>query len=113
MRITCGRPVMSHRPYFAGRPAWARAPISSWNRPVGLLLVEFEGGGLRIVRADQTVAFAPALEHGGGFGAQNGVDAAELPADFPGDFEEQRLAHGGRGRRGSGNIFVGLLNRWR
>ena len=64
---------------------------------MGGLLIEFERGGLRVVGADEAIAFAPALQHGRRFGAQHGVNATELPADFPGDFEKQRFERCGRG----------------
>jgi len=48
---------------------------------------EFEGGGVGVVGADEEIAVLPFFYHGGGFGAEDGVDAAELPADFPADFE--------------------------
>ena len=63
-----------------------------------------------VVRADQAIAIAPALEHRRGFGAQDGVDAAELPADFPGDFKQhRRLVRRLRRRRGGGCGVSGVL----
>ena len=79
------------------------------DQGVGGLLLEFDLGRRGVVRADEAVPVAPALDHRLGLGLEHGVDAAQLVADFPGEFQEQRLGAGkhafGRrrgGRRGSG-----------
>lgn len=52
---------------------------------------ELDSGGGGVVGPDEAIAVAPMVFCDGGLGAEDGVDAAELPADFPCDFEEQGL----------------------
>ena len=65
----------------------------------GRALFEFQRRGRGVIRADQAITIVPALDHAVGLGAQDGVDPAELPADFPPDLKEQRRLCRGRGVR--------------
>jgi hypothetical protein len=61
------------------------------HEPCGLHLLEFGLGGLGIVGTDETIATAPVVHDAWYLGADNGVDTAQLLADFPCDFEEKWL----------------------
>src|SRR5690606_29913615 len=53
--------------------------------------LKLDGSALLLIGADEEVAVAPFLDHARRFGAEHGVDAADLLADFPGDLEEQGI----------------------
>ena len=64
---------------------------------LGGLFFKFDGSGVGVVGADEAITVAPFAEHHVGFAFEDGVNAAKLPTNFPGDFKEER------GDRGIGN----------
>ena len=64
------------------------APVMAWDagaaqlikgmsdHALGRALFEIDRRGGGVVWPDQAIAIVPSLQHGGGFGAQHGVDAA-------------------------------------
>ena len=73
----------------AGHARLAEAVQRLADDALGGQFLELDGGGGGIIRADQTIALVPALQHAGRLGAQDGVDSAQLPADFPSHLEQQ------------------------
>ena len=95
---------------MAGDARIAQFVQSLANEAFGGAFFEFEGGGGWVVWADEKIPIAPAFEHCRDFGAKNGVDAAELPADLPAAFKEQGGLVGRPGwwrGRGGGRIICG------
>ena len=98
----------------AGHAVFAKLLQGLGDRALRFFRFKFHRGGLGIVRADETISVAPGAKRGGGLGSQDGVDSAELPAHFPGDFKKQRRLERGVGRFGrqagrrGGNLRLGL-----
>ena len=53
--------------------------------------LEFDVGFVLDIRSDEAVPIAPIFGGDSRFGAEDGVDSADLIADFPCDFEEDRF----------------------